>query len=73
MHGMQQSIGAAVAGILHEFGYPRVVVGPTSGGAAGRFGFLVLIIERGCGDRYRCHSTSSTCTLALYRHSEQGP
>jgi hypothetical protein len=46
MHGMQQSIGAAVAGILPEFGYS--LVGLTSGGAAGRFGFLVLTIERGC-------------------------
>jgi hypothetical protein len=47
MHGIQQSIGAAVAGILHEFGDPSVVVGPTLGGAAGRFGFLGVTIERG--------------------------
>ena len=55
MHGTQQSTGAAVAGILHELGYPSVMVGPASGGAAGRFGFLVATIECGCGDRYRCH------------------
>jgi hypothetical protein len=35
MHGMQQSIGGAVAGILHELGDPSVVVVPTLGGAAG--------------------------------------
>jgi hypothetical protein len=56
MLGMQQSIGAAVAGILHELGDPSLVVVPTLGGAAGRLGFLVVIVARGCGDRYRCHS-----------------
>ena len=49
MHGIQQSIGAAVAGILHELGDPSVAVEPTLGGAAGRLGFLVVTIERGCG------------------------
>jgi hypothetical protein len=49
MLGMQQWIGGAVAGILHELGDPNVVVGPTLGGAAGRLGFLMVTIERGCG------------------------
>jgi hypothetical protein len=31
MHGMQQSIGGVVAGILHEFGDPSVVVGADVG------------------------------------------
>jgi hypothetical protein len=65
MHGMQQSIARAVAGILHEFGDPSVVVEPTLGGAAGRLGFLVLTIERGCGDRYRCHRIEQMPLRAL--------